>query len=112
MNLCWMKSQVSLEIFAKPLAPWGQGCSLWKMYGSKEGASMNMENGPLVIPSPFGCLPKKKLFSVNIPNYDALIGHIAGLFSLEPVDVRPRQFYIGTSSQSLQIHLDIFQKFG
>ena len=40
VNLCWKKSQVSLEGFEPCQAPpvWGQECSLWKMYGSKEGA--------------------------------------------------------------------------
>ena len=42
---------------AKPPPSWGQGCSLWKKYGSKENVSMNKENQPLVIPSPFGYSP-------------------------------------------------------
>ena len=33
------------------------------------------------------CL-KSKVALVNIPNYDASTGHIAGLFSLEPVAER------------------------
>jgi hypothetical protein len=41
---------------------------------------------------------------------DASTIHIADLFSLEPVDFRPQQFYIGTSSESLWTHLEISKK--
>ena len=35
---------------------------------------------------------------------------LPGVVSLEPVDFRPRQFYIGTSSESLQTHSEISKK--
>ena len=69
VNLCWKKSQVSLEGVESCQAPHHA--------------------------------------SVNIPKYNVLTSQNVGLFSLEPIDIWPQQFYIGTSSQSLRTHSEI-----